>query len=301
MDNDNINMGGEGARIARRASAASFSIGLLLALLGIFCVIAPMFTGIAITTMIGILMLTGGIAQGIFVFQSDSFGQGLVRFIVAGLTIVTVMAMIAAPAMGLGALTIILAAYLLAGGTMDILTALKLPAGEGKGWMLFNGIVALTLAILILAQWPVSGIWAVGIVVGVRLMVFGMSLMALGTAGKHAITDLQDTRIAVLERQARNSARAVQQAQIVLADHATMLLAMDNELRKKVSSSEIDPAITELNQSLASARDQMKQTVAAAEENWAKTQDEAGVAFDKLHEATAKISQRMKADLGLNT
>jgi len=76
---------------------------------------------------------------------------------------------------------------------------------------------------------------------------------------------------------------------------------MDNELRKKVSSSEIDPAITELNQSLASARDQMKQTVAAAEENWAKTQDEAGVAFDKLHEATAKISQRMKADLGLNT
>jgi hypothetical protein len=167
--------------------------------------------------------------------------------------------------------------------------------------MLFNGIVALTLAILILAQWPVSGIWAVGIVVGVRLMVFGMSLMALGTAGKHAITDLQDTRIAVLERQARNSARAVQQAQIVLADHATMLLAMDNELRKKVSSSEIDPAITELNQSLASARDQMKQTVAAAEENWAKTQDEAGVAFDKLHEATAKISQRMKADLGLNT
>ncbi len=55
MDSKNLNVAGEGALIARRASAASFSIGLLLALLGIFCVIAPIFTGIAITTFIGIL------------------------------------------------------------------------------------------------------------------------------------------------------------------------------------------------------------------------------------------------------
>ncbi|EED31127.1 conserved hypothetical protein [gamma proteobacterium NOR5-3] len=299
MDSDSLHMEGAGVLIARRASAASLSMGLLLALLGMFCVMAPMFTGIAVTTILGVLLLMGGIAQGIFVFQSDSFGQGLIRFLVAGLTIATAIALLVSPDLGLGALTIILAGYLVASGVADTLVSFKLPAGEGKGWMLFSGIAALALAVIILAQWPVSGVWAVGLVVGVRLMVFGMSLMALGTAGKHAITHLQDTRVAVLEGQVRNAAKTVQQTQMVLADHATMLLALDNELRKKVSGSEIDPAIVELNESLAKARDQMKQAAESAKEDWSKTQDEANAAFAKLQEGTAGISKRLKAELGL--
>ena len=78
-----------------------------------------------------------------------------------------------------------------------------------------------------------------------------------------------------------------------------MLLALDNEVRKKVSSSEVDPAIVELNQDLGKARERMKEVAAAAKENWSKTQDEANAAFKKLQDSTSAISKRLKVELGL--
>ncbi|MGB5407525.1 MAG: DUF308 domain-containing protein, partial [Thiogranum sp.] len=194
-------------------------------------------------------------------------------------------------------LTIILTAYFLGSGIADIFMSFKVPAGEGKGWMLFSGIVTLLLAGLIIAKWPVSGVWAVGLFVGIRFIVNGMTLMALGVTGKQALTHIHDVRMAQLEQQLRSSTNALHQTQAVLAEQAVMLLALDNELRKKVSTSEVDPAIVELNESLGHARDTMKSAAAAASEDWAKTQDAANVAFEQLRKSISGISQQLKTEL----
>jgi len=81
MSTDAVNLGGEGMLEARRVSSASFALGLLLAALGIFAVLSPLFTGVAVSTMIGMLLLAGGIAQTIFAFQYESFGTGALRFL----------------------------------------------------------------------------------------------------------------------------------------------------------------------------------------------------------------------------
>jgi DNA anti-recombination protein RmuC len=134
----------------------------------------------------------------------------------------------------------------------------------------------------------------------VRLIVQGAMLTSLGRAGQQALTHLQDTRIAMLERHLRSGAEALQQAQVVLADHAAMLLALDNELRKKVSSSEIDPAIVEMNQRLGKAREQMQKAAEATKESWSKTQQEANAAFEKLQQSASEVTKRLKNELGLD-
>lgn len=298
MTTDAVNLGGAGMQVARRASSASFAWGLLVAMLGIFAAMSPLFTGVVINTMIGMLLFAGGIAQTIFAFQSESFGKGVLRFLLGGLTVAAGAVVAGSPAEGLSVLTIILTTYFLVSGILEIFMSFKIPAGEGKGWMLFSGIITLLLAGLIMANWPVSGIWAVGLFVGIRFMVSGMMLMTLGVTGKQELTHLQDVRIARLEQHLRSGADALYQTQAALAEQAVMLLALDNELRKKVSASDVDPAMVELNESLGNARETMQRAADAASEDWAKTQEVANVAFEQLRQSISGAAQQLKEELG---
>ncbi len=300
MTTETINFGGAGMQAARRASSASFALGLLLAMLGIFAVMSPLFTGVAVNTLLGLLLFGGGIIQIVIAFQSETFGKGVFRFLFGALTVVAGVAVMGSPAEGLSVLTIILTAYFLGSGIADIFMSFKVPAGEGKGWMLFSGIVTLLLAGLIIAKWPVSGVWAIGLFVGIRFIVNGMMLMALAITGKQALTHIQDVRIAQLEQHLRSSNDALHHTQAALAEQAVMLLALDNELRKKVSTTEVDPAIVELNESLGHARDTMQRAATAASEDWAKTQDAANVAFDQLRRSVSGITKQLKEELDVD-
>jgi hypothetical protein len=196
-------------------------------------------------------------------------------------------------------LTIVLVAFFLAGGGIDVVLSLKLRPEEGWGWMLLSGIVSVALGVLIALQMPVSGLWAVGLYVGVRLLMHGWVLMALGRTGQESLTHLQDTRIEMLERHVRASAQILQETQAVLVDHTAMLLALDSELRKKVSTSEVDPAIQVLNRHLGEAREQMQAVASATKESWDATQQEANAAFEKLRDSAAEATQRLKQELGI--
>lgn len=126
--------------------------------------------------------------------------------------------------------------------------------------------MTLLLAVFLIAEWPVSGLWAVGIYVGVRLLLHGWMLMALGTAGKDALSYLRDQRLAALEGHVRAGLTALQETQIVTVANTAMLLALDNELRQKVSTEEVDPALRKLNDELSEARTKMERAASATAE-----------------------------------
>jgi uncharacterized membrane protein HdeD (DUF308 family) len=50
------------------------------------------------------------------------------------------------------------------------------------GWHVLNGIITLGLGVLVLAQWPVSGLWVIGLFVGIDLIFYGAAwiVLALG-------------------------------------------------------------------------------------------------------------------------
>jgi uncharacterized membrane protein HdeD (DUF308 family) len=284
---------------ARQASKASIAFGALLSVLGIFAVLSPMFSGIAVTVLVGMLLLAAGFVELIFAFQADSFGKGVLRFLFGGLTLLAGAIIVATPGPSLGALTIVLAVFFVIGGVTDIVLAFKVRPEDGWGWALFSGVASILLGIFIVSQWPVSGIWAVGIYVGVRILMHGWMLMSLGRTGQETLTHLQDTRVDMLEYHLRAGAKGLQQTQAALADHTAMLLALDNELRKKVSTSDLDPSIQELSEKLGAARKWMDRAAESTTEAWASTQKEANAAFEKLQHSVADMTARLKKDLGL--
>jgi uncharacterized membrane protein HdeD (DUF308 family) len=284
----------------RRAMNTSTACGAGLTVLGVFAVMTPMSTAIAVTVMIGMLLLLAGLVEIIYALKAGFLGRGVLRFLFGGLTLLAGLVSIATPVRGLGVLTNILAVFLLAGGITDILFALRLRAEEDWGWLLFSGIVSIVAGALIVWQWPVSGAWAVGLFVGLRILAHGWVLMTLGRTGKETLTYLQDRRIEILERHVRAGARTLQEVQAQLADHIAMLLALENEVRKKLSTAEVDPAILELNRNLGEARQRMQAAATATRESWDRTQNEATGAFEELRKSAAVVAGRLKHELGLD-
>jgi uncharacterized membrane protein HdeD (DUF308 family) len=98
------------------------------------------------------------------------------------------LVMLARPLLGLASITLVLISYFLVDGVMEIVASFQLKPQKGWGWMLVGGIATLALAFMIGSDWPLSGAWAIGVLVGVRLLFAGWSMIALGSIGD-AIAD----------------------------------------------------------------------------------------------------------------
>jgi uncharacterized membrane protein HdeD (DUF308 family) len=81
---------------------------------------------------------------------------------------------------------VILIAYFLAMGISEITAAFRIRPAQGWGFLLFSGIVSVVLAVLIWNQWPLSGAWAIGVLVGIQLFSSGMTMIAIGSVIKDA-------------------------------------------------------------------------------------------------------------------
>lgn len=291
---------GEDMLVAREASRDNIVFGALILVMGIFAVMAPIFTGIAVTFLIGMLLIFAGIVEIFSAFKTGSFGKGVLKFILGGLGILAGIIIMATPIESLGFLTIVLIVFFVASGIINIILAFKLRPVEGWGWVLFSGIVSIILGILIVAEWPVSGLWVVGLYVGIRMIMQGLMLMGLGRTEQVALTNLQDTRIEMLENHVRYGALALQETQAVLVEHTVLLLALGNELQSKVSASDVDPAIKELNEKLGEARKQFKEVSSATKKTWDKVQNESNAAFKKLQTNIAEVTKELKKKLDLD-
>ncbi|WP_394173744.1 HdeD family acid-resistance protein [Thalassotalea litorea] len=165
-------------------SRIGMAVGILIVILGILAMVAPMIAGMSISVMVGLILLFAGIVQIVFAFKAQSFGSGLLKFLFGGISLLGGLFMMVMPAMGLMTLTIVLLAYFIVEGIFTIIIAFQYKPQRGWGWMLFSGIITLVLAWMIWKSWPVSGAWAVGILVGVRLLFSGFSIIFTSMATK---------------------------------------------------------------------------------------------------------------------
>ncbi len=178
----------EQAPILRATAQAGTTWGIACLILGVLAIMAPMFSGITATLLVGIFVIAAGIARMIFAFKAGSFGKGVLAFLFGGVTIFCGLLILARPLMGLFSITLVLVVYFLVDGVMEIVAAFRFRPEKGWGWMIVGGLATLALAVMIGYEWPLSGQWAIGVLVGARLIVAGWSMIALGSVGD-AIAD----------------------------------------------------------------------------------------------------------------
>jgi uncharacterized membrane protein HdeD (DUF308 family) len=127
-------------RIQQNAKSARW-VGLLLLMVGVLSLLAPLAAGVSAAIVVGVFLLTGGIAELVLVFQAGSVGKALA---VALLNLVAGLYMIVQPAKGLLALTVFLATYFALTGVTEIAAAFQARSQNGWSWLAFGGALSLS-------------------------------------------------------------------------------------------------------------------------------------------------------------
>jgi len=158
------------------------TFGVIAIILGMLAMLTPGLTGISVIFLLGVFVLVGGIVRIIWAFEAGSFGKGVLMFAIGGLTLLCGIILVANPLFASGVLTIMLALYFILDGISEIAAGVRLRPGSGWGWMLFGGIVSILLGMIIWRQFPLSGVWAIGILLGIKLFFVGLIMVMGGSA-----------------------------------------------------------------------------------------------------------------------
>lgn len=160
--------------------------GIVLAVLGLAAMIVPPLASLAVTIFIGWMFLISGVA-GLFVTywarQMPGFWWSLFS---AALAVLAGGILLANPAQGVLTLTIVVGAYFLAEGVITIMYALehRRELSARWSWLLVSGLMDLLIAFLIISGLPGTAEWAIGLLVGINLVLGGASLVGMALAAR---------------------------------------------------------------------------------------------------------------------
>lgn len=147
-------------------------IGILLILLGAVAIGYAKWATEVTVVLLGLLLLGAGILQMLSTTYASKW-SGFPLALLLGLFYVIAGALcIFKPLQTASALSLLIAALLLIGGIFRLVSALRLRF-DNWGWVVVNGLVSVFLGLLILAEWPASGIWVIGLFIGIDLIFIG--------------------------------------------------------------------------------------------------------------------------------
>jgi uncharacterized membrane protein HdeD (DUF308 family) len=159
--------------------------GIVMMVLGFLAVAEPNVATIAVGIFVGWLFFIGGIFRAMSVWQSRGMPGFAWSLLTALLAIVLGLILIVRPLAGVLTLTMVLIAFFILEGITAIVLAVQHREHLWSwGWVLFSGIVDLLLAFLIWDGWPSSADWAIGLLVGINMLFFGLSLVMTALAAR---------------------------------------------------------------------------------------------------------------------
>ena len=182
----NVNMNDGLEKVAAIGSKVR-NLGIFLVILGVLSIWAPQVTGKTLAIIIGVVLILGGVGRTMFSWVAPSWGSAILRAAVGILTVVAGVYMLAQPEVGSRALAMVLMFYLFADGITSFIMALKMPPVVSGGWMILGSLASIGLGVLMWMQWPASGELAVGVLIGVKLLLDGIALIGLGMAAKAVV------------------------------------------------------------------------------------------------------------------
>jgi uncharacterized membrane protein HdeD (DUF308 family) len=154
----------------------AFGIGLVL--LGVVAVVRSVTATIVSMLFFGWLLVVAcgiEIAQAIVVGHWAGFFHHLLAAILFGVVGVLI---VSRPLLGAEVATVVIALLFLIGGLFQLIGSLWV-ALPGWGWAAADGLISFVLGILVLSQWPASGLWVIGLFIGIDLIFYGAAWIAL--------------------------------------------------------------------------------------------------------------------------
>ena len=152
--------------------------GLLSIVLGVIAIVAAFWATLATVLFFAVLLTLVGISQIVDATTSRDEPGFAWRLGIGILTAVVGAMILLDPVGGAIGLTLLLAIFFISAGVFRLILASQL-SGNGKGWFAASGVLDLVLGVLILLHWPASGVWVIGLFLGIDLIVFGLAIVML--------------------------------------------------------------------------------------------------------------------------
>ncbi|RSL15405.1 uncharacterized membrane protein HdeD (DUF308 family) [Edaphobacter aggregans] len=171
----------------RQSYKSSVWFAILLIVLGILAISLPALASIGVARVLSWLILFEGIIQLVYAFKSEGVGSKIWKLLVSVLYIFVGGYLLVHPLIGLAGLTLMLAVFFFIEGITDIGTFIWSRKSVGSEWLLLHGIVTLLLGVMIWKHWPVSSLWALGTLVGISMLLTGLTRLMMGLKGRRLV------------------------------------------------------------------------------------------------------------------
>jgi len=161
-------------------SRAAIVGGTIIAILGVVALVFPLITGISLSILLGAVLVVGAFVHASNVFSERGLRSVLGQAILAVLYGFTGIAFIVNPVIGLATVTLLAIFFFLTDGIVEIAWGLRSRGEPNAAWLLASGGISVLLAGLLWLGFPSSAGWAIGVLLGVNLLVTGVSMILVG-------------------------------------------------------------------------------------------------------------------------
>jgi uncharacterized membrane protein HdeD (DUF308 family) len=163
---------------------------VVMILLGIVAVVLPLATGMAVSVVVSWLIVFGGLAYLASAFASRNAGAFILENADWSRLRHRPRRDSLHPGLALESLTFVMAVIFVMEGVLELITFFQFRVYSGSGWVLFDALITLLLAYLIVRPWPSSSTWAIGTILGINLIFSGFSVLMYSLTARRTMEAL---------------------------------------------------------------------------------------------------------------
>jgi uncharacterized membrane protein HdeD (DUF308 family) len=164
----------------RAKSGWIIALGVVYVLAGLVALGSVVFATVVTVFVVGIMMLIAGVAEVINSFQIKSWGKFLLWLLLGVLYILAGFVTFENPLLAAAVLTLMLGFALIVSGIMRLILAFNMKQEMPWVWVALSGVITLLLGLIIVAHWPVSGLYILGLFLGIDLVIAGAGWIGIG-------------------------------------------------------------------------------------------------------------------------
>ena len=164
----------------RAKSGWIVALGVVYLIAGFIALGSVAMATVASVFIVGIMMLLAGVAEIVNAFQVKSWGKFILWLLLGILYVVAGIAAFENPLLAAAVLTLVLGVALVVSGIMRIVLAFGMKEGMPWMWIVLSGVITFLLGAIILAHWPVSSVYVLGLFLGIDLVFAGVGWIGLG-------------------------------------------------------------------------------------------------------------------------
>ena len=160
-------------------------MGIVMVVLGTIGLTMEVSLTVVSVLYFGFLVVFGGVVMLIDAFKAGAWQSKIWHVLMALVYIAAGIVMIINPAASAVWITLFLAGFFVVTGVFRLIIGFQSRATVSSwGWIVFAGLISIALGGIIFAQWPVSGLWVIGMFVAIELIIQGFSMISIAWAAR---------------------------------------------------------------------------------------------------------------------